>query len=149
SRSHVHSYSERLGRWRASSNPAFLESFTIHTRALLQFFHPSGSDAADVLAGIVKLARIRSITPQGLAFRERDDADIVWPDKGLSLQLDNACAGTGFRRRVGHVTASPMRSAPRDCVRPERGSETEAEQVRALPDGSYATTASDREQGLT
>ena len=55
-----------------------------------------------------------------------------------------ACAGTGFRRRVGHVTASPTRSALRDRVRLERGFETEAEQGPSMTPGSYATAATDR-----
>lgn len=34
----------------SAARNAFLESFTIHTRLLLQFFHPSGSEASDILA---------------------------------------------------------------------------------------------------
>jgi hypothetical protein len=55
---------------------AFLESFTIHTRALLQVFHPSGSDQSDVLAehffaDRMTWLRLRGGVPKVLADVER------------------------------------------------------------------------------
>jgi hypothetical protein len=55
---------------------AFLESFAIHTRALLQFFHPSGSDASDVLAehffaDRMMWLRLRGGVPKALSDVER------------------------------------------------------------------------------